>query len=83
MLANHGSELKAVDLRHHDVDQHDRHVVLQQDPQRLFRRVRLDEVLAELTEDHLVAQELCRLVVDKEDVDLVHGFAAVSPGLHL
>ena len=73
MLADHGGELEAVELRHHHVDQHDGHVVgLEQDAERLVRRGRLDQVLAQLGEDDLVAQELRRLIVDQQDVDLVH-----------
>ena len=73
MLADHGGELETVELRHHHVDQHDGHVVgLEQDAERLVRRGRLDQVLAQLGKDDLVAQELRRLIVDQQDVDLVH-----------
>ena len=40
--------------------------------QGLVRRVGLDQVLAELGEDDLVAQKLRRLIVDQQDVDFVH-----------
>jgi hypothetical protein len=73
MLADHGCELEAVDLRHHHVDQDDGDVGLEQDAQRLVRRVGLDQVLAKLLEDDLVAEELGGLVIHQEDVDLVHG----------
>ena len=78
MLADHGGKLEAVELRHHHVDQHDRHVLgLEQDTERLVRRGRLDQVLAQLGEDDLVAQKLRRLIVDQQDVDLVHGDRSV------
>ena len=72
MLADHGGELEAVDLRHHHVDQHDGDVGLEQDAERLVRRVGLDQVLAKLLEDDLVGKELGGLIVDQQDVDLVH-----------
>ena len=56
----------------HHVDQHDGDVsVLSRMPSASLRRVGLDQVLAQLVEDDLVAQELGRLVVDQQDVDLV------------
>ena len=51
MLADHGGQLEAVELRHADVDQHDGDVGLQQMLERLARRRRLDQVLAELAQD--------------------------------
>ena len=71
MLPDHGRELEAVELRHAHVDQHDGDLALEQLLERLARRARLDQVLAELLEHHLVAQELGRLVVDQQDVDCI------------
>ena len=71
MLADHRGELEAVELRHADVDQQDRHVVAQQLIERLARRRRLDQVLVEILEDHLIGQQLGGLVVHQEDVDLI------------
>ena len=71
MLADHGRELKAVELRHADVDQHDRDVVLEQKFQRLARRARLDQVLAETAQNLLVGEQLRGLIVDQQNVDLV------------
>ena len=45
--------------------------VLEQEFQRLAGGARLDQVLAELAQDHLVGQQLRRLIVDQQDVDLV------------
>ena len=53
----------------HDIDQHDGDLVSQQLLERLVGRARLDQVLAKLGKDHLVAQQLGRLVVDQQDVD--------------
>ena len=71
MLADHRRQLEAVELRHADIDQHDRDLVLQQLLQRLARRVALIRFSPSSLEDHLVAQQLGRLVVDQQDVDLV------------
>ena len=69
MPADHLRQLEAVEIGHADVDEHDGDVGLQQRAQRLAGRVRLDQILAELAEDHLVAQQLRRLIVDEQDVD--------------
>ena len=52
---------------------------LQQLLERLARRVGPDQVLAELPQDHLVAQQLRRLVVDQQNVDLVVDVAVRRP----
>ena len=48
--------------------------------QRLSRGVGLDEVLAQLGQDDLVAQQLGRLIVDQQDVDRIlrHHIQALS-----
>ena len=69
MFADHRRQLEAIEVRHDDIDQHDGDLVSQQVLQRLVGRVRLDEVLAELGKDHLIAHQLGRLVVDQQDVD--------------
>ena len=71
MLADHGGELETVELGHAHVDQHDGDVLFQQEHERFARRVRLEEILAELAENHLIAQQLCRLVIDQQNVDFV------------
>jgi hypothetical protein len=71
MLADHRGELETVELRHADVDQHDTDVVLQQQHEGFARRVGLEEILVELGENDLVAQQLRRLIVDQQDVDLL------------
>ena len=71
MLADHRGELEAVELRHADVHQDDRDLVLEQMLQRLLAGRGLDQVLAQLAQDHLIGQQLRGLVVDQQDVDLV------------
>ncbi len=71
VVADHRGKLETVEIRHADVHQHDGDLALEQLLERLARRARLDQVLAELLEHHLVAQELGRLVVDQQDVDCI------------
>ena len=73
VLADHGGELEAVDLRHDHVDQDDGDVGLEQDAERLVWGARLDQVLAQLAQYDFVAEQFGRLVVDQQDVDLVGG----------
>ena len=68
MIADHRRELKSVELRHRNVHKYDRHFVAQQLLERLPARGRLDEILAQLFEDHFVAEKLCRLIVDDQDI---------------
>ena len=58
MLADHRGELEAVEIRHADVDQDERDLVLEQVLERLARRGGLEQVLADLGEHDLVAQQL-------------------------
>ena len=73
MLPQHLDQLEAVELRHADVDQDDGDVVLQQNLERFARRRRANEVLIQLGQDDLVAQQLGWLVVDQKDVDAILG----------
>ena len=70
MLADHGGELETVQLRHADVDQDDRDFVLEQVFQRLAAGRGDDEVFVELLQDHFIGEQLGRLIVDQQDVDL-------------
>ncbi len=63
VIADQRGELETVKLRHADVDQDDRGVVLEQKLQRLARGRRLDEVLAEIAQDFLVGEEFPGLIV--------------------
>ena len=69
--ADHRGQLVAVEIRHADVGQHDRDLVLQQRLERLAGRVGADQLLAELGEDGVVGEQLRRLIVDDEDLDRV------------
>ena len=69
MLPDDVCQFKAIQLRHAHVHQHDGDVGLQKNVERLAGRRRLDEILAQFGENHLVAEKLGRLVVDHQDVD--------------
>ena len=71
MLADHRGQFEPVEIGHADIDQHDGDIGPQKLLQRLIRRAGLDQVLPELAEDHLIAEQLPRLVVDQQNVDLV------------
>ena len=68
MLADHGGELEPVELGHADVDQDDRDFVLEQVFQRFAAGGGDDEILAELLQDDLIGEKLCRLVVNQQNV---------------
>ncbi len=69
MLAHHFSKLEAVEFGHADVDQYDCDLALQQVLQGFAPGRRLDQVVAEVAKNHLVAEQLGRLIVDKQNVD--------------
>jgi len=71
MFADHRRQLEAVELGHANVHEDDGNVMLEEVFERLFGRGGLDQPLAQLGENRLVAQELGRLVVDQQDIDLV------------
>src|ERR1700730_4072232 len=71
MLADHRGQLEAVEFGHAHVHEDDGNVMLEEVCERLFGRGSLDEPLAELAQDGLVAQEFGWLVVDQQDIDLV------------
>src|SRR4051812_10200571 len=69
VVADHGGELEAIELRHRDVEQDEGDIHLQQLLKRLPRGTRLDQVLAQLTQNDLIAEQLGRLIIHEEDVD--------------
>ena len=69
VVPQHAGELEAVELGHADIDEHHRHIILEQKRQGLLRGVGLDEVFSQPGQDDLVAQQLGRLIVDQQDVD--------------
>src|SRR5262249_17958621 len=86
MFAYHRGQLKAVEIGHADIDQHDRDVALQQDLQGFRRRAGLDQVLTELRQDRLIVQQFGWLVIDQQDVDLFlvdHGASPLTSGRSL
>ena len=60
--------LEAVELRHLDVEQDDRDVVLQEGAEGVLAGVGVEEVLAERIEDSLQREQVLGPVVDEEDV---------------
>ena len=71
MLANHRRQLEPIELRHANIDEDDRNLQLEQLLERLAGGGGLHEILSELAEDGLVAQQLRRLIVNQQDVNLV------------
>ncbi len=71
MLANHRSQLKTIEFRHAYVHQHYGNVSLQQNFKGLLRRSGFDQVLAQSTEHDLIAEQLGRLIIHHEDIDLL------------
>ena len=71
MVADHRRQLEAVDVRHDDVEQDDRDVVLQNLLQRLAAGLRLDQILIEVAQDDFVAEQLCGLIIHQENIDAV------------
>ena len=70
MLADHRGQLEAVEIGHADIDQHHRDIVFQQLLERFVGRAGLDQILPELAEDRLIAEQLARLIIDQQDIDL-------------
>src|SRR5262249_42083178 len=81
MLADHGSQLEAVDLGHADIHQHDGNVGPQKMLQGFSARRGLDQVLPEIAEDGLIGEQLARLIIDHEDIDTVSGTQTRTPHL--
>ena len=71
MLANHRRQLEPIELRHANVDEDDRNLQLQKLLQCVAGGSGLHQIFSELTQNGLVAQELGRLIVDQQDVNLV------------
>ena len=71
MVAYQSRQFEAVEFGHADIDQDERDVRLEKHAQRFARRACLDEVLAEITKDHFVAEEFARLIVDEKNIDLI------------
>ena len=70
-LADHLGKLETVEVRHAHVDQDQRHLLLEEHLEGLARGGRFDEILADLRQNGLVAQQLRLVVVDQQDIHLV------------
>src|SRR6202000_399988 len=68
MLADDIRELKSIDVRHADIHENNGNIVLQKDVQSLRGRSGLNEIGVQSLKNHLVTEELGRLVVHHEDV---------------
>ena len=76
VAVHHIRQLKTVDLRHADVHQHYSDIIAEQLLHGLTCRSGLDQVFAQLTEDHFIAEQLARLIIDHEyvgSIAFVHG----------
>jgi hypothetical protein len=71
MSADHLRQLETVQVRHADIDQHDRDFGFQQIGQGFVGRGDGDQVLVQLGEHDLVAEQLSRLIVHKQDIDAI------------
>jgi hypothetical protein len=73
MIADHPSEFKTVELRHADIAQNDSDVLFEKMLEGLPGRPSFDQVFSEALQYHLVAEELRRLIVDKQNVNRILG----------
>src|SRR3984893_6159579 len=71
MIADHPSEFKTGELRHADIAQNDSDVLLEKLLERLLGGPGFDQVFSEALQYRLVAEELRRLIVDKQNVNRV------------
>ena len=71
VLADHARELEAVEVGHVDIHQHDGDIGAQKMVEGLAGGIGDQEILAQFLEDGFVGQQLCRLVIDQQDIDLV------------
>jgi len=78
MIADHPSEFKPVELRHADIGENDSDVRLEKVLERLSGGPGCDQILSEVLQYRLIAEELCRLIVDKQNVDRIRGHDALG-----
>jgi hypothetical protein len=71
MVADHRRQLKAVDIRHVDVDENDGDVMPKQKLERFGGVAGAQQIFTNILEDCPIGQKLGRLIVDEEYVDLV------------
>src|SRR6202021_931284 len=68
MLPDDLSEFKAVDLRHADIHQYDGNIGFEQFLESVLGRGGLDQVLSQIGEHSLIAEQFASLIVDHENV---------------
>ena len=71
MLADHAGKFETIQLRHANVDQNDRDLVLEQVLERIPAGGGDHEILAELLENDFIGKQLRRLIVDQQDIYLL------------
>jgi len=71
MTSDHGRQFKPIELGHADVYQQDGDVVLKQILKRVLTGTYCHEVFVQVFENNLVRHQLCRLIVDKKNCDLI------------
>src|SRR6202023_3481789 len=80
MIADHPSEFKTVEFRHADIADDDSDVLLEQVRECLRGGPRFDQVFSEALQCRLVAEELRRLIVDKQNVNRILGHISPPTG---
>ncbi len=73
MLPNNIRQLKTIHSWHAYVRQDDGHIILQQQFECFSAGIGLDQVFSQVTQHHLIAEQLARLIINHEDIDLVLG----------
>jgi hypothetical protein len=63
--------LESIHVRHADIEQHDRELIMHELIERLPAGVRQHQILAELAQDRLIGEQPCGLVIDQQDVHAV------------
>jgi hypothetical protein len=76
MIADHPSEFKTVELRHADIAENDSNIRLEKLLERLSGGPGGDQVFSEVLQYRRVAEELRRLIVDKQNVNRILGHDA-------
>ena len=70
VLVDQLRRLEPVHVRHADVEQHDRELLVHQLLERLAPGMRKHQVLAKIAEHGLIGQQPRRLIIYQQDVDL-------------
>ena len=69
MLVNHVRQLKAIQVGHAHIHKNDGNLILKEKIQRLFRRSGGQQILPQLAQYGLIAEQLAGLIVHHQDVD--------------